>query len=127
DIVGKFGGSATLGGNLMGRSSNHISGSSGELVVPNLFSLNNGVNSPSVGQGSTERRTNSLYGTFQINYDGYLFVDFTGRNDWSSTLSKENRSFFYPSISTSIVFTELLTKNDVDLPSWLTFGKIRAS
>jgi TonB-linked SusC/RagA family outer membrane protein len=127
DIFGKFGGSATLGGNLMGRSSNYINASSGELVVPNLFSLNNGVNSPGVSQGSTERRTNSIYGTFQINYDGYLFVDFTGRNDWSSTLSKENRSFFYPSVSTSFVFTDMFTKQGVDLPGWLTFGKIRAS
>lgn len=127
DIVGKFGGSATLGGNIMGRNSNYINGNSGELVVPNLFSLNNGVNSPSVNQGSSERRTNSIYGTFQINYDGFLFVDFTGRNDWSSTLSEENRSFFYPSISTSFVFTEMLTKGGTELPSWLTFGKIRAS
>ncbi|MCB0450784.1 MAG: SusC/RagA family TonB-linked outer membrane protein [Confluentibacter sp.] len=127
DIFGKFGGSATLGGNLMGRSSNYINASSGELVVPNLFSLNNGVNSPGVSQGSTERRTNSIYGTFQINYDGYLFVDFTGRNDWSSTLSKKNRSFFYPSVSTSFVFTDMFTKQGVDLPGWLTFGKIRAS
>ncbi|MBO3098759.1 SusC/RagA family TonB-linked outer membrane protein [Gelidibacter pelagius] len=127
DIIGKFGGSATLGGNIMGRSSNHISGSSGVLVVPNLFSLNNGENAPSVNQGSSERRTNSLYGTFQINYDGFLFVDFTGRNDWSSTLSKENRSFFYPSISGSFVFTDMIRKAGSELPGWLTFGKIRAS
>lgn len=127
DVVGKFGGSATLGGNIMGRSSNNISGSSGELVVPNLFSLNNGVNPASVSQGSVERRTNSIYGTFQINYDGFLFLDFTGRNDWSSTLSKENRSFFYPSVSTSFVFTDMLIKSGVELPEWLTFGKIRAS
>lgn len=127
DIVGKFGGAFTLGGNLMARRANNISGSSGELVVPNLFSLNNGVNSPGVSQSSSERRTNSLYGTFQINYDGYLFVDFTGRNDWSSTLSKDNRSFFYPSVSTSFVFTEMITKGGSELPSWLTFGKIRAS
>ncbi len=127
DIIGKFGGSATLGGNIMGRSSDHMSGTSGDLVVPNLFSLNNGVNKPSISQGSVERRTNSIYGTFQINYDGFIFVDFTGRNDWSSTLSVENRSFFYPSISTSFVFTEMLTKAGSDLPSWLTFGKIRAS
>jgi len=127
DVVGKFGGAVTLGGNLMARRSNNISGSSGELVVPNLFSLNNGVNSPGVSQGSSERRTNSIYGTFQINYDGFLFVDFTGRNDWSSTLSKDNRSFFYPSVSTSFVFTEMLTKGGTELPSWLTFGKIRAS
>lgn len=127
NIFGKFGGAATLGGNIMGRSSNYFSGNSGVLVVPNLFSLNNGENSPSVSQGSSERRTNSLYGTFQVNYDGYLFLDFTGRNDWSSTLSKENRSFFYPSVSASFVFTEMLSKGGTDLPDWLTFGKVRAS
>ncbi|WP_218598515.1 SusC/RagA family TonB-linked outer membrane protein [Polaribacter sp. NJDZ03] len=127
NILGKFGGSATLGGNLMSRSSNNISGHSGDLVVPNLFTLNNGVNPANINQGSSNRKTNSIYGTFQVNYDGYLFVDFTGRNDWSSTLSEENRSFFYPSVSASFVFTEMLRKQDVDMPSWWNFGKIRAS
>ncbi|TDE03769.1 SusC/RagA family TonB-linked outer membrane protein [Flavobacterium hiemivividum] len=127
DVVGKFGTAATLGGNLMARKSNYLNGSSGDLVVPNLFSLNNGVNSPSIGQGSSERRTNSIYGTFQINYDGYAFLDFTGRNDWSSTLSEENRSFFYPSISASFVVTDMLTKQGAELPAWLSFGKLRAS
>lgn len=127
NLLGKFGGAATLGGNIMGRSSNNMSGSSGDLVVPNLFSLNNGVNPASISQGSVERRTNSLYGTLQINYDGFVFVDFTGRNDWSSTLSKENRSFFYPSISTSVVITDMIRKAGSELPDWLTFGKIRAS
>ena len=127
NIFGKFGGSASFGGNMMGQSANYFNGNSGVLVVPNLFSLNNGENSPTVNQGSSERRTNSLYGTFQVNYDGYWFLDFTGRNDWSSTLSKENRSFFYPSISTSFVFTEMISKGGSELPNWLTFGKVRAS
>ncbi|KVV15749.1 SusC/RagA family TonB-linked outer membrane protein [Flavobacterium sp. TAB 87] len=127
DVVGKFGTAATLGGNLMSRSSNYLNGSSGDLVVPNLFSLNNGINSPSIGQGSSERKTNSIYGTFQINYDGFVFLDFTGRNDWSSTLSKENRSFFYPSVSASFVVTDMLTKQGAELPNWLSFGKVRAS
>lgn len=127
DIFGKFGGSATFGGNIMGRSSNYFNGNSGVLVVPDLFSLNNGENSPTVNQGSSERRTNSLYGTFQVNYNGFLFLDFTGRNDWSSTLSKENRSFFYPSVSASFVVTDMIRKAGSDLPDWLTFGKLRAS
>ncbi|AUC83831.1 SusC/RagA family TonB-linked outer membrane protein [Polaribacter sp. ALD11] len=127
DVIGKFGGAVTLGGNIMARSSNFLNGSSGDLVVPNLFTLNNGVNPSNINQGSREKKINSIYGTFQVNYNGYLFVDFTARNDWSSTLSKENRSFFYPSISTSFVFTDMLKKQNVDLPSWLTFGKVRAS
>ena len=127
DIFGKFGGAVNLGGNLMERKSSSISGNSGELEVPNLFSLNNGVGNPGVGENYSNKKINSLYGTVQFNYDGYLFLDLTGRNDWSSTLSPENRSFFYPSISTSIVFTDMITKNGGTIPDWITYGKIRGS
>jgi TonB-linked SusC/RagA family outer membrane protein len=127
NLFGKFGGAATLGGNLMAQKFSSISGNSGELVVPNLFSLNNGVSSPTVGEGFTERRINSMYGSVQLNYDGYLFVDATFRNDWSSTLSKTNRSFFYPSISLSYVYTDMIRNMGSNLPAWLTYGKLRAS
>ncbi|MCM4156984.1 SusC/RagA family TonB-linked outer membrane protein [Gramella sp. AN32] len=127
NIIGDFGAAMNLGGNLMERESSSISGSSGELEVPDLFSLNNGVGNPGVGESYSHKKINSLYGTVQFNYDGYLFVDITGRNDWSSTLSKENRSFFYPSISTSIVFTDMITENGGSLPDWITYGKIRGS
>ncbi len=127
NVFGKFGGTFTLGGNLMSQRSSSISGNSGELVVPNLFSLNNGVNPASVSQGFSQKKINSVYGLFQLNYDGYLFIDVTGRNDWSSSLSKENRSFFYPSVSTSFVFSDLMEIAMGDLPSWFNFGKFRAS
>ncbi len=127
NIFGKIGGSITLGGNLMSTERSSISSNSGELLVPNLFSLNNGVNPASVSQGFSNKKINSAYGLLQINYDGYLFVDITGRNDWSSALSKANRSFFYSSVNTSLVISDMITKNGGDLPSWFTFGKIRAS
>lgn len=127
DILGNFGGAVNLGGNLMERRSSGLSGNAGELEVPNLFALNNSLGNPSVGESQTNRKINSLYGTVQFNYDGYVFLDFTGRNDWSSTLSKANRSFFYPSVSTSIVFTDMITRNGGSLPSWLSYGKVRAS
>ncbi|MCU4174257.1 SusC/RagA family TonB-linked outer membrane protein [Carboxylicivirga sp. N1Y90] len=126
NLFGRFGGSVSIGGNLMSQESSGISSSAGELEVPNLFSLNNGKSNPTVGQTFHERKMNSLYGTMQINYDAFVFVDVTGRNDWSSTLSKDNRSFFYPSVSTSLVFSELIDRQ-FDLPSWFNFGKIRAS
>ena len=125
DLFGKVGMAATFGGNLMRRESSSISSSTGELEVPNLFSLNNAKGHPGVSQDYKLHKINSLYGTLQFNYDKYLFLDFTGRNDWSSTLSKANRSFFYPSVSTSFVFSELLQKTE-SLP-WLTYGKLRAS
>ncbi len=127
DILGKLGGSLTLGGNLMNTENSRISSNSGELLVPNLFSLNNGVNPASVSQEFESKKINSVYGLFQINYDGYFFVDVTGRNDWSSTLSEENRSFFYKSVSSSLVISDMITNNGGNLPGWFTFGKIRGS
>lgn len=127
NVLGKFGASATVGGNLMFQKGSGISSSSGDFVVPDLFSLNNGVNRPTVIETFTQKRINSVYGSAQINYDGYLFLDGTFRNDWSSTLSKQNRSFFYPSISLSYVFSDMITKTGGTLPSWLSYGKVRAS
>jgi len=126
-LFGKFGGAVTLGGNLMKQKYTAINANSGILVVPNLFSINNGVSNPTVGEGFNERRINSIYGSVQLNYDGYLFIDATFRNDWSSTLSKSNRSFFYPSVSLSYVYTDMLKSMGANTPAWLSYGKLRVS
>ena len=123
NVFGNFGGAVTLGGNLMSQKFSALNSNSGVLVVPDLFSLNNGVSSPTVGEGFSERKINSLYGSVQLSYAGYLFIDATFRNDWSSTLSKTNRSFFYPSLSLSYVYTDMFQ----DLPTWLSYGKLRVS
>ena len=68
------------------------------------------------------KRLVGVYGEFGASWKNMLFLTVTGRNDWSSTLPVNNRSYFYPSVSGSFVFTELIPKNDV-----LTFGKVRAS
>jgi TonB-linked SusC/RagA family outer membrane protein len=126
NLFGKFGGSAALGGNLMEQESSGLSGSAGELEVPNLFALNNGKSNPSIGESFNHKKINSIYGTMQINYDGYLFLDGTFRNDWSSTLHSSNRSYFYPSINLAWVVTDMISKNN-EVPSWISFGKLRAS
>jgi len=69
-----------------------------------------------------ERRINSLFATAQFRYQSMFYVDLSARNDWSSTLPLDNNSYFYPSISSSFIFTELF-----DQPSWFSFGKVRAS
>ncbi|MFV0247503.1 MAG: SusC/RagA family TonB-linked outer membrane protein [Tenacibaculum sp.] len=127
ELFGKLGGTVSLGANLMHQRRSSISSSAGQLEVPDLFKLNNGVTSPSVTQAFSEKKINSVYGMLQLNYNDYFFLDITGRNDWSSALSKSNRSFFYPSFSTSLVFTDMIKKNGGSLPQWLSFGKIRAS
>ncbi|SFF01144.1 TonB-linked outer membrane protein, SusC/RagA family [Chitinophaga sp. CF118] len=68
------------------------------------------------------KRINSVYVAFNVSYKSYLYLDLTGRNDWSSTLAKGQNSFFYPSASASFVFSELMKENKV-----LSFGKIRFS
>lgn len=127
DVFGKFGGTITLGGNLMAQKNSAISGSAGALKVPNLFSLGNSDGSPSVSQSFWQKRINSVYGSAEINYDGYLYLSGTFRNDWSSALSPANRSYFYPSVSFSYVFTDMINRMGGNLPSWFSYGKIRAS
>ncbi len=71
---------------------------------------------------TVRKRLVGIYGEIGASWKNTLFLTVTGRNDWSSTLPIDNRSYFYPSISGSFVFTELMKKNDI-----LTFGKVRAS
>jgi ferric enterobactin receptor len=68
------------------------------------------------------RRLVGAYGEVGVSYKDLVYLTATGRNDWSSTLPVENQSYFYPSVSGSFVFTQLLPKNSI-----LSFGKVRGS
>lgn len=127
NVFDRLGGGFSVGGNLMSQENSQLNSNSGDLEVPNLFYLNNGKNKPTIEQVLIRRKMNSLYGTFQLNWDSYLFVDGTFRNDWTSTLSTNNRSYFYPSVSASYIFTEMLSKLGKELPSWLSYAKLRGS
>lgn len=94
-----------------------------DFVTEGMYSFNNIIKSNQFFKESTVRkRMVGVYGEARASYKNIVYLTVTGRNDWSSTLPVNNRSYFYPSISGSFVFTELLPKNDV-----LSFGKIRAS
>lgn len=127
ELWGKFGLGGSFGGNLMSRKWSGLSFVIGELEVPNLFSVNNYKGTITPGQTFGEHKINSLYGTLQLNWDRYLFLDLTGRNDWTSTLSPANRSFFYPSASFAFVFSELFNRVLDKRADWFTYGKLRAS
>ncbi len=75
------------------------------------------------GYREYEKEMQSVFFTGQIAYQNFLFVDVTGRNDWSSALGLSNQSFFYPSISTSFIFTDAFGIGG----NILNFGKVRAS
>ena len=127
NLIDRLGGFVTFGGNLMIQRRTKMNASAGELLVPNLFSLNNGINKPTVTSELIRRKMNSLYGSLQLNWDGYLFLDITARNDWSSTMSKANRSYFYPSVSLSGVISDMVPKLGGQMPEWFTFAKVRVS
>jgi TonB-linked SusC/RagA family outer membrane protein len=71
---------------------------------------------------TTRKRLMGVYGEVGVSYKDLVYLTATGRNDWSSTLPQSNWSYFYPSVSGSFVFTQLLHKNNI-----LSFGKVRAS
>lgn len=95
------------------------------FAVPNFFSFDNASNENRKFQHTMSRkRLVAVFGEFRVDWRNAIFLTVTGRNDWTSTLPKENRSYFYPSVSGAIAFTELM--GDAR-PDWLSFGKIRAS
>ncbi|MFD2553614.1 SusC/RagA family TonB-linked outer membrane protein [Sphingobacterium tabacisoli] len=93
------------------------------FVVDKFYSFENIIDANKrFSSIENKRRLFGLYGELKAAYKNMLFLNVTGRNDWTSTLPVANRSYFYPSVGGSFVFSEL-TK-DVD---WLSFGKVRAS
>nr|WP_287577525.1 SusC/RagA family TonB-linked outer membrane protein [Prevotella sp.] len=113
---------ASVGGNMMQSYYDLLSASVTGLNTPGVYNLANGVSSPLVNTTIRKKRVNSLYFMANLAYKDMLFLDLTGRNDWSSTLPKQHRSFFYPSVSLSAVVNSI-----AKLPSWIHLLKVRAS
>ncbi len=90
------------------------------------FSGWNHIDNASVYQASDSYRTErtiGVFGNLALAYKSMLYLNVTGRNDIVSTMPRDNRSFFYPSVSLGWIFTEMnLFKNDI-----LTYGKLRSS
>lgn len=93
------------------------------FTIPTFISINNAARENQYfSQNKMRKRLFGVYGDLRLAYKNMLYLSVTGRNDWSSTLPKQNQSFFYPSYSGSFVFTELLPQSNI-----LSFGKLRAS
>lgn len=80
-------------------------GASG-LVIPGLFNVGNRVGTPNVGESNYLSRQMGVYGDLRIGYKGFIYLHGSGRNDWVSTLSPEQRSFFYPAVDVSFIASE---------------------
>jgi TonB-linked SusC/RagA family outer membrane protein len=110
-----------VGNDVLDRKLNRVSAEGDELDVYNLFNLSN-AKQVSISQYKENYRIVGAYGDLTLGYDNFLYLSLTGRNDWTSSLEANNRSFFYPSASLSYIFSQNLA-----LPSWATYGKLRAS
>lgn len=121
----KFGIVGALGGNIMYRASTWQRAEANGLAIPEFYTITNGL-SRKGDYTKTRKQINSIYGTASMSWDNFLYLDLTARNDWSSTLPKENSSYFYPSVGGSWVFTQMLQQMDVNT-GILSFGKVRLS
>lgn len=98
-------------------------GTSGGLSTENLYDIAASINTPGSGSGRFTLVKDAFLGTANASYKNYLFAEATLRRDRTSTMNPNNNSFIYPSFNSSFIFSEAM-KN---IPSWLTYGKIRAS
>lgn len=122
DLTDKIGADLTIGNDIFDQEYNQVIASGRDFVTPLFYDLSN-VRDISTSQYLEKRRLVGVYGDLTLSYNNYLFLNVTGRNDWSSTLPVDNRSFFYPSFNLGFVFTDALDNT----PDFLSYGKLRAS
>lgn len=92
------------------------------LSVPGVYNLGNSINPVQSSNKLLEKQVNSVLGYAEVSYKDQIFLNVSGRNDWTSALQKPNNSFFYPSASLGIIASEM-----VQLPTVISFLKFRGS
>ncbi|MBC6999057.1 SusC/RagA family TonB-linked outer membrane protein [Cytophaga sp. FL35] len=112
----------SVGGNHLRQNQDFKKTVAPQLINPGVYSFNNSRQAVQVSSDNYAKRINSLYGYARFAYDNAIFLDITGRNDWSSTLPTDNNSYFYPSATLSAVVSDMMEKLD-----WLSFLKLRAA
>ena len=113
--------SGSFGGNIMNNQYTNQRSKVDKMVVPDVYSLSNAKETPTTYFYQREKEIQSVYAMISAEWRGQLFLDLTGRNDWSSTLPADNNSYFYPSVTASWIFTETFGMD----ASVFTFGKLR--
>lgn len=123
--IEKFNIEYLAGGTIFYKEDKTMYGSTqGGISVPGFYSLKASVNPATVEQSTYGQQVNSIYARLALSWNRLIFVEATGRNDWSSTLPKSTRSYFYPSISSSFVVLELLPESTKE---WMDLLKVRGS
>lgn len=112
------------GGTIFYKKDDNINANTvGGISVPGFFSIKASINPPGINQSTYAQQVNSLFGRLGVSWNKLVYLEATGRNDWSSTLPKETQSYFYPSIAGSFVVSELIP----DTRNWLDLLKVRSS
>ena len=120
ELTDDFSGRLGLGGEWRFERGETTGTSGSGLSIPNFFTTGN-LTSPTPVYGFSEKEVRSLYALLTLRFRDYLFLDLTARNEWSSTLPEDNNAYFYPSATAGFIFSDIWD------PSWLSFGKFRAS
>jgi len=113
---------AQVGGSNYYRNNKYGSTNTDGLTIPGFYNLSNSANPLQGSNAVEERRTSSVYAILDLEFLNAVYLTATGRNDVISTLPTNNNSFFYPSIGSSVVVSQL-TK----LPDWFNYLKARGS
>lgn len=125
EITSDFALAATAGGNRRDENFRQLSGTAPQLELPEVYNLTNVKSGVALQTANfhSQKRVNSLYGSLNLSYKNYLFVDFTARNDWSSTLPEGKNSYFYPGVSVSATLSDIFEMQS----NTLSFLKVRGS
>ncbi|MCI2228754.1 SusC/RagA family TonB-linked outer membrane protein [Polaribacter sp. MSW13] len=125
DITDKISINSIIGANSRSSSYESLSALGRGFIVVGLEDLNN-TTLPEPSYGYSKTKTNSIYGSIETSFDKYLYLTFTGRNDWFSTLSFPGKTTpndgFYWSVSQSLLLNQAF-----DLPEVINYAKVRAS
>ncbi len=95
------------------------------LSIPDFYDISNGTGTPTVTADASQEVNFGFFGDFTLGYGDFLYFNFSGRNDWTSTLAKGNNNYFYPGFGVSFVLTDAidaLKNNDI-----LSYAKLTAS
>jgi TonB-linked SusC/RagA family outer membrane protein len=122
---GDFNTKLILGSQVVANNAQIMSMSASALVIPDFYNISNRLGAPTVGQNIYQQRVIGAFGDLTVGYKNFLYLHGSLRNDWNSLLSSNNRSYLYPAVDASFVFTDGI--RSLQNSKFLSFGKLRAA
>lgn len=124
DVTDQISLNVNLGGTNQTQNTYYTRIRANNLSIPDFYDISNGTGTPETEEDDSEYINYGFFGDFTVGYGKFLYLNFSGRNDWTSTLAKGNNSYFYPAFGLSFVLTDALPSLQNKI---LSFAKITAS